>query len=191
MSSITIFGSGNMGTAIAGVLADGGATVHHIGSGDHGSEIAGDLVILAVPYPALDDIATRYREQLAGKVVVDITNPLNFETFDSLTVAPDGSAAAELAKALPDSRVLKAFNTNFAATLASKKIGEQPPTVLVAGDDADAKQALISAVAAGGVDAVDAGGLSRARELEAAGFLQLTLAVSEKVGWTGGFAVVR
>jgi predicted dinucleotide-binding enzyme len=191
MSNITIFGSGNMGTAIAGVLADGGASVHHIGSGDHASEIAGDLVILAVPYPALDDIATRYREQLAGKVVVDITNPLNFETFDSLTVAPDGSAAAELAEALPDSRVLKAFNTNFAATLSSKKIGEERPTVLVAGDDDEAKQTLIAAVTAGGVDAVDAGGLGRARELEAAGFLQLTLAVAEKVAWTGGFSVVR
>ena len=55
-------------------------------------------------------------DSLAGKVVVDITNPLNFETFDSLTVPADSSAAAEIAAALPQSQVLKAFNTTFAAT---------------------------------------------------------------------------
>ena len=63
--------------------------------------------------------------------------------------------------------------------------------MLVAGDDADAKAALIEAVKAGGVEAIDAGGLSRARELEAIGFLQIKLAAAEQVGWTGGFAVVR
>jgi predicted dinucleotide-binding enzyme len=191
MTSITIFGSGNMGTAIAGVLADGGATVHHIGSSDTTAGVSGDLVILAVPYPALSDIVTRYGDQLAGKIVVDITNPLNFETFDSLTVAPGSSAAAELAAALPHSSVLKAFNTTFAATLASKKVGGHRTTVLIAGDDAAAKTALAAAVTAGGVDAIDAGALSRAHELEAIGFLQLTLAVAEKVSWTGGFAVER
>lgn len=191
MSTITIFGTGNMGTAIAGVLADGGATVQHIGSSDQSSDVAGDLVILAVPYPALEDIAAKYGDQLAGKVVVDITNPLNFATFDSLTVPPGSSSAAELAAALPNSTVLKAFNTNFAATLAAKKIGDSRTTVLIAGDDDEAKAALANAVRAGGVDALDAGSLSRAHELEALGFLQLTLAVGEKVGWTGGFAVQR
>ena len=103
----------------------------------------------------------------------------------------DGSAAAELAAALPSSRVLKAFNTTFAATLGARRVGQNTTTVLVAGDDADAKSAVIEAISAGGVDAIDVGPLSRARELEALGFLQLTLAAAEKVGWTGGFAVVR
>lgn len=102
----------------------------------------------------------------------------------------DGSAAAELATALPDAKVVKAFNTNFAATLASRKVGAETPAVLVAGDDTDAKQAVTDAVTAGGLDAVDVGSLRRARELEALGFLQLTLAVGEKLPWTGGFAVV-
>jgi predicted dinucleotide-binding enzyme len=66
-----------------------------------------------------------------------------------------------------------------------------PTTVLVAGEDDDAKAALISAVQAGGVNAVDVGPLRRARELEAMGFLQIKLAAAEQVGWTGGFAVVR
>ena len=76
---------------------------------------------------------------MAGKTVVDITNPLNFETFDSLTVPADSSAAAELAAALPSSKVLKAFNTTFAATLGAKEVGPNKTTVLIAGDDADAK----------------------------------------------------
>ena len=63
--------------------------------------------------------------------------------------------------------------------------------MLVAGDDADAKAALINAVTAGGLAALDAGALARAHELEAIGFLQLTLAASEKISWTAGFAVVR
>jgi predicted dinucleotide-binding enzyme len=191
MTSVTIFGSGNMGTAIAGVLTAGGAVVEHVGSADSDATISGDIVILAVPYPALGDIAATYAPQLAGKIVVDITNPLNFETFDSLTVPADSSAAAEIAAALPASRVLKAFNTTFAATLGAKAVGPNKTTVLIAGDDADAKAALAVAITAGGVDAVDAGALSRARELEAVGFLQLTLAVAGKIGWTGGFGIVR
>jgi len=192
MSSVTIFGSGNMGQAIGGVLSAGGASVQHINTSTaQPATVSGDIVVLAVPYHALAEIAVQYRDQLAGKVVVDITNPLNFETFDSLVVPAGSSAAAELANALPDSHVLKAFNTTFAATLASKTVGENPTTVLIAGDDESAKQALASAVTAGGLNAVDAGALSRAHELEAMGFLQLTLAASEKINWTGGFAVVR
>ena len=191
MTSVTIFGSGNMGTAIDGVLSAGGADVEHIGSADTNATVAGDIVILAVPYPALEGIVASYGPQLAGKTVVDISNPLNFETFDSLTVPADSSAAAELAAALPSSKVLKAFNTTFAATLGAKEVGPNKTTVLIAGDDADAKASLAAAISAGGVDAIDVGSLSRARELEAVGFLQLTLAVGEKIGWTGGFGVVR
>src|SRR5690606_12308639 len=124
------------------------------------------------------------------KIVVDITNPLNFETFDSLTVAPDSSAAAEIAAALPDSKVVKAFNTTFAATLASGKVGDLTTTVVIAGDDADAKSTLAGVVASGGLRAIDAGSLKRARELEALGFLQISLAASEKIAWTGGFGVI-
>jgi predicted dinucleotide-binding enzyme len=69
-------------------------------------------------------------------------------------------------------------------------VGPVPTTVLIAGDDADAKSTLAGIVTSGGLNAIDAGGLARARELEALGFLQLTLAVAEKVSWTGGFAVV-
>ncbi|CAG7602572.1 NADPH-dependent F420 reductase [Leucobacter soli] len=190
MATFTIFGTGSMATAIDGVLSAGGAQVDHI-SHDQGANgtVTGEVVVLAVPYPAVAGILGAYAEQLAGKVVVDITNPLNFETFDELVVAAGDSAAAEIQRALPDARVLKAFNTNFAATLASGKAGESATTVLVAGDDAEAKSLLASAIEAGGIAAVDAGSLQRAHELEAIGFLQLTLAAGEKISWAGGFSL--
>jgi NADPH-dependent F420 reductase len=190
MAHVSIIGKGNMGQAISGVVTAGGNSVEVFGRADADKPVTGDIVVLAVPYPAVADVIAKRAGQLAGKVVVDITNPLNFETFDSLTVPADGSAASEIAAALPQSRVLKAFNTTFAATVASRQVGQLPTTVLIAGDDADAKQLLAGVVSAGGLRAIDAGALRRARELEALGFLQLTLAVGDRVPWTGGFGVV-
>lgn len=190
MARITIIGTGNMGQAIAGVFGKGGHSVQLLGEADAATAVNGDVVVLAVPYGAVPSIVAERRDSLAGKVVVDITNPVNFETFDSLVVPADGSAAAEIAKQLPESKVVKAFNTTFAGTLAAGTVGPNTTTVLLAGDDADAKSELVGAIAAGGLKAVDAGSLARARELEALGFLQISLAAGEKISWTGGFGVV-
>jgi predicted dinucleotide-binding enzyme len=189
MAHLSIIGTGNMGQAIAAIAGRGDHAVQLLGRDDATTEITGDIVVLAVPYGAVSAVIAQRGPSLAGKIVVDISNPVDFATFDSLVVPADSSAAAEIAAALPDARVLKAFNTTFAGTLASGKVGELPTTVLIAGDDNDAKSALSDVIASGEVRAVDAGGLKRARELEALGFLQLTLAASEKVSWTGGFAV--
>ena len=190
MTYVSIIGTGNMGQALAGVVTRGGHTVQLIGEADSATAVTGDIVILAVPFPAISDVLTARGASLAGRIVVDITNPLDFATFDSLTVPADSSATAEIASALPDSRVLKAFNTTFAATLASGSVGPLTTTVLIAGDDTDAKADLAQIVTDGGLAAIDAGGLRRARELEAQGFLQITLAAAEKVAWTGGFGIV-
>jgi 8-hydroxy-5-deazaflavin:NADPH oxidoreductase len=189
MAHVTILGTGNMGKAIAGVVTAGGHTVDLIGESDADRSVTGDIVVLAVPFPAVADVLATRGASLAGRIVVDITNPLDFQTFDSLTVPADSSATAEIASALPDSRVLKAFNTTFAATLASGEVGSLPTTVLIAGDDAAAKAQLAEVITAGGLVALDAGSLRRARELEAIGFMQITLAAADKVSWTGGFAV--
>ncbi|QKE82746.1 NAD(P)-binding domain-containing protein [Arthrobacter sp. NEB 688] len=189
MTAVTIIGAGSMGSAIAALAEKGGSSVQVLGRDGADQAVTGDVVVLAVPYPALREIATARSAELAGKVVVDITNPLDFQTFDALVVPADSSAAAELAALLPDSHVVKAFNTNFVATLTSGEVAGRPTTVLVAGDDADAKATLAEVVTAAGLRAVDAGSLRRARELEALGFVQLTLAVGEKTPWTGGFAL--
>ena len=189
MAHVSIIGTGNMGQAIAGVAGKGGNTVQLLGQADSATAVAGDIVVLAVPYPAVSAVLAERGDTLAGKIVVDITNPLDFETFDSLTVPADSSATAEIAAALPTSRVLKAFNTTFAGTLAAGSVGSLTTTVLIAGDDADAKSTLAGLVTSGGLNAIDAGPLTRARELEGIGFLQITLAASEKIAWTGGFGV--
>lgn len=207
MTSVTVIGPGKMGSAIAAIAARGGASVQVVSresdkaaklaeqidgeAAGFGDALTGDVVVLAVPYPAVADVVATYAEQLAGKIVVDLTNPVDFATFDGMAVAADGSAAAELAASLPSARVVKAFNTNFAATLATGQVGQAPTTVILAGDDADAKNVVRDVVEAGGLAVLDAGSLKRARELEAVGFLQLVLAVSEQVPWTGGIGVLR
>lgn len=190
MATVTIIGTGNMGQAISSVVGKGGNTVQSIGESDTDVEVGGDIVVLAVPYPAVSDIIETRGDQMVDRIVVDITNPLDFETFDSLTVPADGSAAAEIAAALPRSRVLKAFNTTFAGTLSTGKVGPLTTTVLIAGDDSDAKTLLAGVITSGGLKVIDAGPLKRAREMEALGFLQISLAAGEKIPWTGGFGIV-
>jgi hypothetical protein len=188
--NVTIFGKGNMAAAIAKNFEAAGNTVNYVG---HETDATlNEVVVLAVPYPAVDDVIDRYKEQLNGKIVVDITNPLNFETWDELVVPADGSAASEIQKKLPNSKVVKGFNTNFAGTLDSAKVGGEIPTVvLLASDFADAKEQLITALKDSPLTVVDAGSLKRARELEAFGFLQMTLAVKEAITWAGGFGIVK
>ncbi len=191
MTSITVIGTGNMGQTITALAEKGGSTVQVLGHQDTDQAVTGDIVVLAVPYAALSEIAATRGEELAGRTVVDITNPLNYQTGE-LAVAPDSSAAAELAQALPSSKVLKAFNTTFGPTLAGGTVGgSQTTTVLIAGDDADAKAQLADVITAGGLQAVDAGPLGRARELEGIGLLQISLAMGEKIGWTGGLALIK
>lgn len=191
MARFSIIGTGRMADAIGGVLAAGGSDVAYVAHDEVGTAPLGDVVVLAVPHTAVDGILAAYGDQLSGRVLVDITNPVNFETFDSLVVPAGSSKAAQIQAAVPGARVLKAFNTTFAATLASRAVGQEQTAVLVAGDDADAKATLIAAMEAGGVRGVDAGSLARAHELESIGFLQITLAAAEKIAWTGGFALVR
>ncbi|CUR57994.1 NADP oxidoreductase, coenzyme F420-dependent [metagenome] len=190
MTHVSIIGTGNMGQAIAAVAGRGGHTVQLLGPEDVATVVTGDIVVLAIPYGAVSSVIAERGDSLVGKIVVDITNPVNFETFDSLSVPADGSATREIAEALPRSRVLKALNTTFAATLAAGTVGALTTTVLIAGDDADAKSTLADVLASGGLKAIDAGPLQRARELESLGFLQITLAANEKIAWTGGFGIV-
>jgi NADPH-dependent F420 reductase len=190
MTSISIIGTGNMGQAIAAVAHRGGHDVQSIGHNDGDVTVTGDIVVLAVPHTAVEEILAQRGESFAGKIVVDLTNPVDFATMDSLTVAPDSSKAAEIAAALPSSSVLKAFNTNFASTLAQGTVGPLPTTVLIVGDDEQAKTTLAEVLTSGGLKAIDAGALKRARELEALGFLQISLAAREKLAWTDGFGVI-
>src|SRR6476646_9708132 len=194
---ITFIGSGNMARGIATRALAGGHSVtilgHHaegaaalageldgdVGSGAVGDPVRGDVVVLATPYDAVADLLDRYEGQLDGKVVVDITNPVDFSTFTPLTLAA-GSAAQEIAQKAPGAKVVKAFNTTFAGTLADGQVGGQPLDVFIAGDDDGAKAAVRRLVEDGGLRAVDAGPIALAHNLEALGYLHM--AVQEGLG---------
>jgi predicted dinucleotide-binding enzyme len=198
---ITIVGTGNMARGIGARALAGGHDVTFVGtdpekakalagelggSAGAGERVEGDLVVLAVPYTAAADIVREHAGDLAGKVVVDITNPVDLTTFEPLPV--EGSGAQEIAAAAPSgARVVKAFNTTFAGTLVEGKVAGQPLDVFIAGDDEDAKATVSQLVESVGLRPVDAGPLARARELEALGYLHMT--IQQPLGTGFGSAV--
>jgi 8-hydroxy-5-deazaflavin:NADPH oxidoreductase len=205
--NVTIIGTGNMARAIGGRLVAGGHQVSVLGkeieaaeeavneiganaaAGRSGDPIAGDVVVLAVYYPDATAAVEQYRDQLAGKVVVDITNPVN-ETFDDLVTPPDSSAAQELAAKASGARVVKAFNTTFANTLNDGQVAGQPLDVLLAADDEEAKATVAGLVEDGGLRPVDVGPLRRARELEAAGLLHMSVQGPLGTGFTSALKII-
>ena len=190
MSSISIIGLGNMASALADRALAGGNAVEIIGrdparaekvaatlgggatAGRFGATPAGDLVVLAVPYASAVPIVAQYGDALAGKVVIDITNTSTADATGLVT--PDGtSGAQEIAKAAPASaHVVKAFNTVFGHVLARGGSLD----VLLAGDDARAKESVSVLVESMGLRPLDAGGLEVARWMEGAAVLMISLA---------------
>jgi len=202
MTNVTIVGAGNMARGIATRAFAGGNSVQlldrnvqkatalaadlgaAISAGALGEPLIGDLVVLAVPYEAAAPLVVEFGEQLRGKVIIDITNPVDWASFDRLVVPVDSSGAEEIAAVSPEgTAVVKAFNTTFAKTLESGKVAGQPLDVLIAGDDERAKQAVAALVTAGGLRPIDAGPLRRARQLEQAGFLHMALQESLGSGY--------
>lgn len=193
MSTISIIGTGSMAAAIGGLAARAGHTVQvmsrdaakaralaeQVGfgatTGTFGAAPAGDMVILAVPYSAVLDVLQQYGEALAGKLLVDITNPVA-ANHTSLVTPGDSSGAQEIAKAAPaDAVVIKAFNTQFSQVLAAGPAGGHPLDVFIAGDDAAAKARVSAFIASLGLRPLDTGPLPMARTLEHVCLLSLGL----------------
>jgi predicted dinucleotide-binding enzyme len=173
---IGIVGKGNVGSALAKGLGRKGHEVRAVGK-EKGAlrETAAwaDVILLAVPFAALDDVAREVGEALAGKTVVDVTNAIDANM--NLAVGFTTSGAEELQKKLPKARVVKAFNTVFAQHMDSGRLGDTPLTAFVAADDAGAKQTVMELARGIGFDAVDAGPLKNARLLEPLAFLNIQL----------------
>ena len=212
--NVTIIGSGNMGRGIGTRVAAGGHSVTFIDRDPEEAEKAatdvrasarneakvsaaslgdaelGDVVVLAVWYGTNLELARQLGTRLAGKVVVDIANPLN-SAFDGLVTAPNSSSAEDLAKAIANgAKVVKAFNTTFAGTLLTGKSGGQKLDVFVAGDDDDAKSKVSQLVTDGGMRAVDIGPLSRARQIEGLGLLHIVLQGELGTNWGSSVKVL-
>jgi len=193
MSTISIIGTGGMAAAIGGLAAKAGHTVEvmsrdaakaralaeQIGAGattgTFGTAPAGDLVILAVPYTAVLDVVKRYGEKLAGKLLVDITNPIKSD-FSGFLTPEDSFGAQEIAKVAPANAVIvKAFNTQFSHVLAAGPAEGHPLDVFIAGDDAQAKARVSAFIESLGLRSMDTGPLPMARTLEHACLLSLGL----------------
>jgi predicted dinucleotide-binding enzyme len=136
----------------------------------------GEVVVFAVYYPGIKEAVQQYGDRLAGKVVVDITNPVDPETWDRLATEPGRSSAEEVAELVPQAtQVVKAFNTTFAPTLVEGEVDGQQLDVLIAGDDEEAKRKVAQLVSDGGLRPVDVGPLARAQQLEHLGLLHISL----------------
>ena len=191
--SIGILGAGNMGRSISTQLGKTGervvladrdpakaeAVVAEIGAGDVGAAgmddaLASDVIVLALWYPITIEFAREHAAELRGKVVVDISNPVD-ESWTRLATDPSTSSAELLAEALPESRIVKAFNTTHAPALVDGQVDEVPLDVLLASDDDAAKSQVSELVRAAGLRPIDAGALDNARLLERLTAFQIEL----------------
>lgn len=203
MTSITIIGSGNMAGTIGARTVQNGNTVEVISrdaakaraladrlgpgatTGTFGTAPAGDIVVLAIPYPSAVTVVKQYGAALAGKVIVDISNPFNADA-SGLTTPAATSAAQEIAAAAPtDAHVVKAFNSVFGHVLAE---GGTLDT-FIAGDDPEAKASVSAFLKNIGLRPLDAGGLEMAQALEPLGLLLMGLARNGVGGFNFAFGV--
>ena len=184
MTDITIIGSGNMARAIGLRAVAAGRSVQILdrtpdnaaklatelgsdtASGGLGDVPEGDIVVLALYFEPAKEVATHYGDTLSGKTVIEISNPVNMETGDSLVVDPGTSAAEEVAKLLPGARVVKAFNTTFAGPLAEGSAKGMQLDVFIASDSEPARNEVAAFVTAAGLRPLQVGALRHARELE-------------------------
>lgn len=193
ISTISIIGSGGMAAAIGGLAVRAGHIVEvtardpakalalagQLGAGAttgaFGARPAGDIVILAVPYSGVLDVVKRYGEGLAGKLLVDITNPIKSD-FSGFLTPDDSFGAQEIVKAAPaDAIVVKAFNSQNAHVLAVGPAKGRILDIFLAGDDARAKARVSTFVESLGLRPMDAGRLAMAQTLEHACMLVLGL----------------
>ena len=212
--NVTIIGAGSMGRGIGTRLVAGGHSVTFVdaspetaektaaevqASAQNGAKVfsaslgeaeLGDVIVLAVWYGTNIELAKQLGSKLAGKVVVDIANPLN-ASFDGLATAPDSSSAEDVARAIASgAKVVKAFNTTYAGTLLAGEVAGQPLDVFIAGDDADAKSKVAELVKDGGMRPIDAGPLHRARQIEAMQFLHIVTQSTLGTNWASAIKIL-
>jgi predicted dinucleotide-binding enzyme len=200
---ITIIGAGNVGSTLAKrwiglshqvtlAVRDAADKKHDELRGIRGlllmtpaaASEGSEIVVLATPWEATHD-AIKAAGNLKGKIVIDATNPLAPQ-LSGLTVGFDNSAGEEVQKWLPDSHVVKGFNTVGFNIMANPIIEDRRAVLTIASDHAEAKKVVMKLATETGFDAVDAGPLSSARLTEP--FAMLWIAAAYKFGWGREFA---
>jgi 8-hydroxy-5-deazaflavin:NADPH oxidoreductase len=204
MSSISIIGTGNMARTIGALAVAGGNAVEIMGrdqskaadltralgggatTGKWGAVPAGDIVIVALLYANAVPVVAQYGDALAGKIIVDISNPFN-SAADGLAHGEDTSIAQEIAKAAPASAsVVKALNTIFSPVLEKGR-----PDVFIAGDNAQAKADVEAFIESLGLRPLDVGGLKMAYWLEGAALITMGLARHAVGNWDFALGVTE
>ncbi len=191
-AKVGIVGRGHVGSALGRGIERAGYDVRAVGKDAAAVRDAAtwaDVVIVAVPFTAIDETVRELGGAVAGKTVVDVTNALTPDY--QLALGYSTSGAEELQKKLPAARVVKAFNTVFADNMESGHVKDQQLTAFAAGDDGDAKQTVLEIAEGIGFDPVDAGPLRNARLLEPLGYLNIQLGSQLGMGSAIGFELVH
>lgn len=149
-----------------------------------------DIIIIAVPFQAEKEIAAKIKEVANQKIVISIANPLN-ESYNGLVTAPDTSAAEELQKLLPNSKVIKAFNTTFALDFSQPVIDDKQIDAFIAGNDEDALQIVSELITTAGFNPIIAGDLSVSRTLENMQLLLIQLGQRYNYNWLAGWKILH
>jgi len=189
---IGIIGHGHVGSALERGLRRAGYDVRAAGNDAdtvRQTGTAANVVIIAVPFGAIDDTLRELGAAIDGKIVVDVTNALTPDY--ELALGYSTSGAEELQKKAPKAHVAKAFNTVFAANMDSGQVKGEQLSAFVASDDDDAKKTVLEMARAIGFDAVDAGPLRNARLLEPLGYFNIQLGMKLGMGSEIGFELVH
>ena len=197
---IAILGSGVVGQALATGYPKHG---HEVKIGTRQSEVGdhpvdtpaaaaawGDIVVLATKGEVAVDVATSVKEQTAGKVVIDTTNPLDFSSGKAgLFVGWNDSLGEQVQRAIPDAKVVKAYNIVGNTLMVDPDIPGGPPTMLIAGNDADAKQTVTDLLVDTGWEVADLGDIDASRHLEALCIAWVLYGISAG-GWDHAFKIL-
>ena len=204
---IAIIGAGNVGRSLATSFARAGhavviasrdpedadsvaaATGVRVATSNLAAATGAGIVVIAAPFSSVDAIAAEIRSAVVGTVVVDATNRMSFGA-EGPDIDTSTSNAEELAELLPGAHVVKAFNTLFASHQADPFADGVQLDGYVAGDDATAKTTVLDLVSSIGLNPVDVGPLSRARQLEGLAFLNITLNIANAGTWQSGWKLV-
>jgi NADPH-dependent F420 reductase len=214
--TIAIIGaSGNMGSAIAKSLANSTYRLLLFGKEEAklrsvlkeiratnkstNAEIIGcaadasweaDIIIAAVPFAAEKEVAEKIKQVATGKIVISISNPLN-ETYTGLVTDGNTSAAEELQKLLPYSKVIKAFNTTFAGDFFQPVIEGKTVDAFIAGNDEEALETVAGVVKSAGFNPIKAGKLAISRTLENMQSLLIQLNMKNNYNWIAGWKILH
>jgi predicted dinucleotide-binding enzyme len=188
--TIAIIGTGHVGSALREGLERTGHVVRATARDDvAGAAAWAEVIILAVPYAALPEVARELGAAADGKVVIDVSNALSPDM--QLAVGFSTSGAEELQKLLPKARLVKAFNTVFALHMRNGSVAGQALTAFAAGNDEAARKTVLELAKSIGFDPIDAGPLRNARSLEAIGYFNIQLGFVLGNGPNIGFKLVH